>query len=70
MIPNLIFDIDLDLAWNALACNTDLRWTLEQIRRREIELSLMGSVSAGAESGTRRQTRPARGGGAFHSRRV
>jgi len=28
MIPNLIFDIDLDLAWNALACNRDLRWTV------------------------------------------
>ena len=31
----LIFDAHLDLSWNAMDFNRDLRWTQERIRRRE-----------------------------------
>jgi membrane dipeptidase len=34
--PRLIFDIHLDLSYNALDFNRDLRWTQERIRRREL----------------------------------
>ncbi len=34
--PKLIFDIHLDLSYNALDFNRDLRWTQERIRRREL----------------------------------
>lgn len=34
--PALIFDAHLDLSYNALDFNRDLRWTQERIRRREI----------------------------------
>jgi len=44
MTPKLIFDVHLDLAWNALDCNRDLRWTLERIRRREIGMTVKGSA--------------------------
>jgi membrane dipeptidase len=36
--PRLIFDIHLDLSYNALDFNRDLRWTQERIRRRELGL--------------------------------
>lgn len=36
MATPLLFDAHLDLAWNALDFNRDLRWPLEKIRRREI----------------------------------
>ena len=36
MNPSLIFDVHLDLAWNAIELNRDQRWTQERIRRREI----------------------------------
>jgi membrane dipeptidase len=36
MIPKLIFDVHLDIAWNALDWNRDQRWSLEKIRRREL----------------------------------
>lgn len=35
----LLFDAHLDLAWNALDFNRDLRWTQEKIRRREVDLN-------------------------------
>jgi membrane dipeptidase len=34
--PKLIFDVHLDLSYNALDFNRDLRWTQERIRRREL----------------------------------
>ena len=34
--PQLIFDIHLDLSFNAIDFNRDLRWTQERIRRREL----------------------------------
>lgn len=34
--PRLIFDIHLDLAYNAIDFNRDLRWPQEKIRRREL----------------------------------
>ena len=34
--PRLIFDVHLDLSYNALDFNSDLRWTQERIRRREL----------------------------------
>ena len=34
--PRLIFDVHLDLSYNALDFNRDLRWTQERIRRREL----------------------------------
>ncbi len=34
--PILIFDIHLDLSYNAIDFNRDLRWTQERIRRREL----------------------------------
>jgi len=37
--PRLIFDVHLDLSWNALDFNRDLRWTQERIRRRELGMS-------------------------------
>ncbi|MEO6003719.1 MAG: membrane dipeptidase [Opitutus sp.] len=37
MTTPLLFDAHLDLAWNALDFNRDLRWTLEKLRRREID---------------------------------
>jgi len=36
MQPKLIFDIHLDLAWNAIEFNRDQRWSQERLRRREI----------------------------------
>ena len=36
MTPPLIFDVHLDLAYNAIDFNRDLRWTQERIRRREL----------------------------------
>ena len=36
MTPPLIFDVHLDLSYNAMDFNRDLRWTQERIRRREI----------------------------------
>lgn len=39
MNPKLIFDIHLDLAWNAIEFNRDQRWTQERIRRREIGMT-------------------------------
>jgi membrane dipeptidase len=37
--PRLIFDIHLDLAYNAIDFNRDLRWTQERIRRRELGMA-------------------------------
>ncbi len=37
--PRLIFDIHLDLAYNAIDFNRDLRWTQERIRRRELGMT-------------------------------
>lgn len=37
--PRLIVDIHLDLSYNALDFNRDLRWTQERIRRREIGMT-------------------------------
>lgn len=34
--PKLIFDVHLDLSYNALDFNRDLRWTQERLRRREL----------------------------------
>lgn len=34
--PKLIFDVHLDLSYNALDFNRDLRWNQERIRRREL----------------------------------
>jgi len=42
--PPLIFDCHLDLAWNALEFNRDLRLPLERIRRRELTLTEKGSA--------------------------
>jgi membrane dipeptidase len=45
MTPNstpLIFDAHLDLAWNALDWNRDLRRSVSEIRRREQELEMTG----------------------------
>ncbi len=39
MSPRLIFDVHLDLAWNAIELNRDQRWTQERIRRREIGMT-------------------------------
>ena len=36
MSPQLIFDVHLDLSWNAIEFNRDQRWTQERIRRREL----------------------------------
>jgi membrane dipeptidase len=44
MKPKLIFDAHLDLAWNALDFNRDLRLPLERIRRRELTLTEKGSA--------------------------
>ena len=33
----LVFDAHLDLAWNAIDWNRDLRLPVDEIRRREIE---------------------------------
>jgi membrane dipeptidase len=44
MKPKLIFDAHLDLAWNALDFNRDLRLPLERIRRRELTLPEKGSA--------------------------
>lgn len=35
MTPRLIFDVHLDLAWNAIEYNRDQRWSQERLRRRE-----------------------------------
>lgn len=43
MTPRLIFDAHLDLAWNALDFNRDLRMTLERVRHREAGLTEKGS---------------------------
>jgi membrane dipeptidase len=45
----LIFDAHLDLAWNALDWNRDLRLPAEQVRRREREL---GAAGKGRGEGT------------------
>jgi len=37
--PRLIFDVHLDLSYNALDFNRDLRWTQERIRRRELGMT-------------------------------
>ena len=37
--PQLIFDVHLDLSYNALDFNRDLRWTQERIRRRELGMT-------------------------------
>ena len=37
--PKLIFDVHLDLSYNALDFNRELRWTQERIRRRELGMS-------------------------------
>lgn len=37
--PRLLFDIHLDLSYNAIDFNRDLRWTQERIRRREIGMT-------------------------------
>ena len=42
MKPKLIFDVHLDLSWNALDWNRDQRWTQEKIRRREIGMTDKG----------------------------
>jgi membrane dipeptidase len=34
--PKLIFDVHLDLSYNAIDFNRDLRWTQERLRRREL----------------------------------
>jgi membrane dipeptidase len=47
MTPNLIFDAHLDLAWNAIEFNRDLRQPLERIRHREA-----GSPEKGAGCNT------------------
>src|SRR4051812_37893714 len=47
MPPPLIFDAHLDLSWNAMDFNRDLRWTQERIRRRELD-----STRKGASRGT------------------
>jgi membrane dipeptidase len=39
MSPKLIFDVHLDLAWNAIEFNRDQRWTQERIRRRELGMT-------------------------------
>ena len=39
MMPKLIFDVHLDLAWNAIEFNRDQRWTQERIRRRELDMT-------------------------------
>jgi membrane dipeptidase len=39
MNPPLIFDVHLDLAWNAIEFNRDQRWSQERLRRREIGLT-------------------------------
>lgn len=39
MTPRLIFDVHLDLAWNAIEYNRDQRWTQERLRRREIGMT-------------------------------
>ena len=36
MKPRLIFDAHLDLSYNALDFNRDLRWPLERVRRHEL----------------------------------
>jgi membrane dipeptidase len=37
--PRLLFDIHLDLSYNAIDFNRDLRWTQERIRRRELGMT-------------------------------
>ena len=44
MKTKLVFDAHLDLGWNALDFNRDLRLTLERIRRRELTLTEKGSA--------------------------
>ncbi|MSU49507.1 MAG: peptidase M19 [Opitutus sp.] len=39
MTPKLIFDVHLDLSWNAIEFNRDQRWSQERIRRREIGMT-------------------------------
>ncbi len=39
MSPKLIFDVHLDLSWNAIEFNRDQRWTQERIRRRELGMT-------------------------------
>src|SRR5712691_2097622 len=38
----LVFDAHLDLAWNALDWNRDLRLPVSDIRRRELEAGMQG----------------------------
>lgn len=38
-LPQLIFDVHLDLSYNALDFNRDQRWTQERIRRRELGMT-------------------------------
>ncbi len=39
MPPPLLFDVHLDLSWNAIEFNRDQRWTQERIRRRELGMT-------------------------------
>lgn len=39
MTPRLIFDVHLDLSYNALDYNRDQRWSQERIRRRELGMT-------------------------------
>jgi len=39
MKPKLIFDVHLDLSWNAIEFNRDQRWSQERLRRREIGMT-------------------------------
>lgn len=47
MNPRLIFDAHLDLSYNAIDFNRDLRWPLERIRRHELGLKDWGFRSRG-----------------------
>ncbi|WP_437201622.1 dipeptidase [Planctomicrobium sp. SH664] len=38
-VPELLFDVHLDLSYNALDFNRDLRWTQERIRRHELGMT-------------------------------
>src|SRR5688572_15907874 len=40
----LIFDAHLDLAWNAIDWNRDLKLTVPEIRKREVEGKLNGKA--------------------------
>jgi len=50
MKPKLIFDIHLDLSYNAIDFNRDLRWSLERIRRSEAGMKDFGFRGRGVVS--------------------